>query len=122
MNIENIYYGCLVEIVAKKYILGRFLWDSGYKYTLRPLKNRYVYKSGKYYIDLINKNKYRLFSEMFSFELEVGMLVIDDKNYNLVNITNEIVKYNLQHEDSQIKMKKHMTKRKILKILDGGKK
>ena len=122
MSTNNIYYACVAEIVGKKFILGKNYWDSGYRYTLKTIKNRYVYKSSECYIDLISKNKYKLYSQLFDPELEVGMLVIDDKFHNLVNIKNLVDTYNLQHEDSQIEIKKHMTKRKILRMISGGKK
>lgn len=114
MNIDKIYYARLIEIVDKYVAIGQ------YEYKSRFLGNRLVYKSGDNYIDLKTKSKYNLFSK--SWNLETGMIVIDDEmSYGLVNLRNIIDLYNVEN-DAQIFMHKYISKRKILKMIERGKK
>lgn len=113
MNIDKVYYACLIEIVDKYVAMYQ------YEYKYKTLGNRLVYKSGDNYIDLKTKSKYKLFSK--SWDLEAGMIVIDDeKNYGLVKLRTVIDSYNIKN-DTQICTQKYMSKRKILKIIERGK-
>jgi len=120
VNISDIYYVCVCQIIDKKYVLGEY----GYlcECKSRPLANRYVYKKGYgyIYIDLKIENEYELLSK--KSDVEVGKIYIDDKNYAMINFKDALVLHNLQHEESQIKIKNNMSKRKILKMINGGKK
>ena len=126
MNTNNIYYACLIEIIGKQYKCG----ERKYVYKINPLGFKKVYKIkplplgfkySDYYIDLESGNKYKLYSQMLNCELEVGKIVIDDKNFSLMSLKDAIDKFD-SLRNSQIEIKKHMTKRKILRMISGGKK
>lgn len=122
MNVDKVYYAFLIKIVDAQYVLGNTYFDRGCEYRYKELGYRLVYKSGDNYIDLKTKSKYKLYSKLFTWDLKVGMLVIyDEENYELVNLRTVIDCYNIEN-DTQICTQKYMSKRKILKMVERGKK